>query len=137
MKAVHAALRIALRHLLMHDAAARGHPLHVAGSERAAIAETVAMLDRAREHRSDGLDAAMGMPRKTGEIILRPVIAEIVKQQERIGLLGVAETEGTPQFHASAFDRRLGLHNAFDWTNGHDDDARAAASPPKLRLLSG
>jgi hypothetical protein len=30
LESMHAALRIALRHLLMHDAAARGHPLHVA-----------------------------------------------------------------------------------------------------------
>jgi len=44
---VHAALHIALRHLLMHDAAARGHPLHVAGAKHTAIAEAVAVLDRA------------------------------------------------------------------------------------------
>jgi hypothetical protein len=33
------------------------------------------------------------MPRKAGEIILRPVIAKIVEQQERIGLGGFAEAE--------------------------------------------
>ena len=37
--------RVALRHLLMQDAAAGGHPLHVAGAERAAVAEAVAVLD--------------------------------------------------------------------------------------------
>ena len=47
LEAVHAALRVALRHLLMHDAAPGGHPLHVAFAERAVTAEAVAVLDRA------------------------------------------------------------------------------------------
>src|SRR5262249_28889921 len=120
LKAMHAALRIALRHLLMHDAAARSHPLHVTGAERAAIAEAVAVLDRAREHIGDGLNAAMRMPGETGEIILRPVVAEVVQQQERIGLFCVAEAESTTQLHTGAFNCRLGLDDAFDGTNGHD-----------------
>ena len=37
LEAVHAALRIALRHLLVDDAAAGRHPLHVARAERAAL----------------------------------------------------------------------------------------------------
>ena len=126
---MHAPLRVALGHLLMHDAAARGHPLHVAGAEAAAIAETVAVLDRAGQHISDGLDAAMRMPGKAGEIVLRSVVAEIVEQEKRVGLLRVAETEGAAQLHAGAFERRLRLHDAFDRANGHDNDARAAASP--------
>ena len=107
LEAVHAALRVALRHFLMHDAAAGGHPLHVAGAERAAVAETVAVLDRAGEDVGDGLDAAMRMPREAGEIIGRTVVAEIVEQQERIGLGGVAEAEGAAQLDAGAFDGRL------------------------------
>ena len=91
---MHAALRVTLRHFLMHDAAAGRHPLHVAGAERAAIAETVTVLDGTVEHVRDRLDAAVRMPRKAGEIIGRPVVAEIVEQQERIGLGGVAEAEG-------------------------------------------
>src|ERR1700722_1377709 len=78
LKAVHAALVVALRHFLMQDAATGGHPLHVAGAEIAAIAEAVAMLDVAGQHVGDGLDAAMRMPRKTGAIFLRPIVAEIV-----------------------------------------------------------
>ena len=66
LEAVHAALRVALRHFLMHDAAARGHPLHVAGAERAAVAEAVAVLDGAGEHVGDGLDAAVRMPGEAG-----------------------------------------------------------------------
>ncbi len=66
LEAVHASVRIALRHLLVDDAAAGRHPLHVAGAERAAIAEAVAVLDRAGEHVGDRLDPAMRMPRKPG-----------------------------------------------------------------------
>jgi hypothetical protein len=83
LEAVHAALRVALRHLLVHDAAAGGHPLHVAGAERAAVAEAVAVLDRAGEHVGDRLDAAMRMPREPGEVVVRIVVAEVVEQQER------------------------------------------------------
>ena len=80
-------LRIALRHLLVHDAAARRHPLHVARAEAAAIAEAVAVIDRAGQDVGDRLDAAMRMPREAREVILGPLVAEIVEQQERIELL--------------------------------------------------
>src|SRR5579872_2372506 len=132
---MHASARIALRHFLMHDAAARRHPLHVAGAERAAIAQAVAMLDGAGKYVGYRLDAAMRMPRKTGEIVLRSIVAEIVKQEERVGLLGLAETEGAAQLDPGAFDRRLRLHNAFNRTNGHSDAARAAASPPRSSVF--
>ncbi len=96
-----------------------GHPLHVAGAERAAVAEAVAVLDGAGEHVGDGLDAAVRMPRKAGEIVGRPVVAEIVEQQKRIELRGVAEAEGAAQLDAGAFDGRLRLHDAFDGADGH------------------
>ena len=64
----------------------------------AAVAEAVAVLDRAGEHVSDGFDAAMRMPGEAGEIVLRVVVAEIVEQQERIELGGVAEAEGAASF---------------------------------------
>ena len=65
LEAVHAALRIALRHLLMQDAAAGRHPLHVARAQLALVAEAVAVLDGAGEHIGDRLDAAMRMPRES------------------------------------------------------------------------
>ena len=100
---MHAALRVALRHLLMHDAAAGRHPLHVAGAEHALIAEAVAVLDLAGQDVGDRLDAAMRMPGKAGLVLVGIVVAEIVEQQERIELLGVAEAEGAAQMHAGAF----------------------------------
>ena len=104
---MHAARGVALRHFLMQNAAAGRHPLHVAGSEIAAIAQAVAVLDAARQHVSNGLDAAMRMPRKAGPVIVRPVVAEIVEQKERIEFAGIAEAEGAIEFHAGAFDGRL------------------------------
>ena len=82
---MHAALRVALRHFLMHDAAAGRHPLHVAGFEIAAVAQAVAVLDVARQHIGNRLDAAMRMPGKASAIVVGPVVAKIVEQQERIG----------------------------------------------------
>ena len=120
LEAVHAALRVALRHLLMQDAAAGRHPLHVAGAERAAVAEAVAVVDRAGEHVGDGLDAAMRMPREAGEVVVRVVVAEIVEQQERIELAGVAEPKRAAQLHARAFHGRLGLDDALHGSDGHD-----------------
>ena len=52
------------------------------------------MVDGAGQRVGDGLDAAVRMPGEAGEIVLRPVVAEIVEQQERIGLARFAEAEG-------------------------------------------
>ncbi len=90
---MHAPCGIALGHLLVNDAAAGGHPLHVAGGDGAAVAHAVAVLDGAGQHVGDGLDAAMRMPGKAGEVILGNVVAEIVEEQEGIEVGGVAEAE--------------------------------------------
>ena len=103
----------------MHDAAAGGHPLHVAGRERSAVSEAVAVFDRTGQNVSDGFDSTVRMPREPGKIIGRAVVAEIVEQQKRIRLCGVAETECTPQSDARTFDGGLRLHDAFDGTDGH------------------
>jgi hypothetical protein len=104
----------------MQNAAAGGHPLHVAGAELARVAEAVAVVDRPRQHVRNGLDAAMRMPGKAGEIVLRAVVAEVVEQQERVELAGVTEAEGAVELDARAFHRGRGLDDALDRTNGHD-----------------
>src|SRR5579863_3612049 len=110
---------IAFWHLLMNDAAAGGHPLHVAGADHAAVADAVAVRDRPRQHISDGFDAAMRMPGKASKIVLRNVVAEIVKQEERIEILGVAEPERPPQMHPGAFERGLRFDDSLHWPDGH------------------
>ena len=121
---------VALRHLLVKDAAAGGHPLHVAGAEIAAVAQAVAVLDVAGQHIGDGLDAAMRMPGKAGAILVGTVVAEIVEQQERIELGGVAEAEGAAQMDAGALDRGLGGDDALDRSDGHGGPLWGAPEPP-------
>ena len=103
----------------MDDAAAGGHPLDVAGGDGAAVAHAVAVLHGSGEDVGDGLDAAMRMPGKAGEIVLGNVVAEVVEQQEGIEVGRVAEAEGAAQMDARAFERGLGLDEAFDGSNGH------------------
>ena len=81
---MHAAGRVAFRHLLVDDAAACRHPLHVAGGDDARVAEAVAVLDVALQHIGDGLDAPVRMPGKTSEIMVGDVGAEIVEKQEGV-----------------------------------------------------
>ena len=79
-----APLGVALGHLLVDDAAAGGHPLHVARRDHAAVAEAVAVLDVAAQHVGDGLDPAVGMPGEALQVLLGLVGAEVVEQQERV-----------------------------------------------------
>jgi hypothetical protein len=118
LEAVHLAVGVALRHLLVDDAAAGGHPLHVAGAERAAVAQAVGMLDGAGEHVGDGLDAAVRMPRNPRGS-RRTVVAKSSNRQKRIELVGGAEPEGPAQTHAGALDRGGGLGDVLHGTDGH------------------
>ena len=119
LEAVHPALRIALRHLLVQDAAAGRHPLHVAGAERAAVAEAVAVGHRAGEHVGDGLDAAVRVPREPGEVVRGPVVAEVVEEQEGVEVRRVPEAEGALQPHAGALHGGLRRHDALHGPDGH------------------
>ena len=77
----------------MQDAAAGGHPLQIASGHLALVAKAIAVLDRAGEHVGDGFNPSMWMPRKSGQIIFRVIIAKIIQQQKRIEFLGLAEAE--------------------------------------------
>ena len=77
------------------------------------------MIDLARQHIGDRLDAAMGMPRKAGEIVLGPIAAEIIHHEERVEIGRVAEAEGAAQLDARPLHGRNGLADALDGTNGH------------------
>src|SRR5690348_12937645 len=116
---MHASGGIALRHLLVNDAAAGGHPLHVAGGDCATIAHAVAVLDGSGEDVRNGFDSTVRMPRKSREVILGDVIPEVVQKKERIELVGVTEAEGAAQVNSGSFERGLGLNEALDGTNGH------------------
>ena len=49
------------------------------------------------------------------QVIVGAVVAEIVEQQERVELVGVAEAERAAQLHASAFNGRLRFDDPLDW----------------------
>jgi hypothetical protein len=83
----------------VENAAAGGHPLHVAGGHFAFVAETVAVLDRTGEYVGDGLDPAVRMPGKPSNVIFWILIAEVVQQQEWIEILGFAEAESALQIN--------------------------------------
>src|SRR5712671_4613854 len=116
---MHATVRITLRHLLVQDAAPGGHPLHVAGSHAALIAQAVTMLDRSGENVGYGFNAAMRMPREAGHVILRILVAEVIEQEKGIELVGLAETKGALQTHSRAFQSGLCVDDLLDWANGH------------------
>src|SRR5580704_15901352 len=100
----------------MQNAAACRHPLHIAGSHLAPVAEAVAMLDRARKHIGNRFDAPMRMPGKSREVVCRLVVAEIVQQEKRIEVLGFTEPKSALQLYASTFKGRFGLNNLFHWS---------------------
>ena len=83
------------------------------------VAHAVAVLHGPRQDVGDGFDAAVRMPRKPGQVILRNVVAEIVEQQKRVEIGRVAETERAAQVHARAFQRRLGFDQALNRSKRH------------------
>ena len=125
---MHAAGRVAVRHLLVQDAPAGRHPLHVAGAQGTVVAQAVGMVDRAGEHVGDGLDPAMRVPGEAGLVVGGTIVAEIVEQQERVVLARVAEPEGAAQPDAGTLHRRAGLDDALHRADGH-------AYAPAGRLL--
>src|SRR6266403_5515234 len=100
----------------MQNAASGSHPLHVSRCHLPLVAQAVAVLDRARQHIRNGLDAPVRMPRESREVILRIVVAESVQQKKRIELLRLAETEGALQLDARAFQCRFRLNNLLNRT---------------------
>src|SRR2546427_6070379 len=110
---------IALRHLLVNDPAARSHPLHITSTDHAAVADAVAMLHRSGQHVCDGLDSAVRMPRKAGQIVLWNIIAEIVQQEEWIELFCVPETECTAEMHTRTFKSRFRFDKPLNRSDRH------------------
>jgi hypothetical protein len=88
LEAMHAAQAVTLRHLLVKDAAARCHPLHITSCQTAAVSQAVAMVDRASQYIGDGFDAAVGVPRETFKIVAGLFVAKIIEQEKGIELAG-------------------------------------------------
>ena len=87
----------------------------------------------------------MRMPRKAGKIVAGVVVAEVVEQQERIELGGVAESERALQLDAGAFNGRGGVQHSLDGSDRHVtspdsvplyDAARRRDVPPIMRRVT-
>jgi hypothetical protein len=59
------------------------------------------------------------MPRKSRQVILRNLIAEVVEQQERIEIGRVAEAERPPEVDACTFNCGFGTDESLDRSDGH------------------
>jgi hypothetical protein len=119
LKTVHPTLGVAMGHLLVDDAAARSHPLDIAGGDGPLVAKAVAMIDGTRQNISDRLDSPMGVPGETGQVVLRPLIAKVVEQQKRVEILGLAKSKGPLQVHPGTLDGRFCLYQTLYRSYGH------------------
>ncbi len=91
----------------MDDPAAGGHPLHIAGADHTLVAEAVRVFDFTGHHVGDSFDAAVRMPRKTGDVIVRVVGAKIVEEKERVKAGDFGKSEDPLETNSGAFDGRL------------------------------
>ena len=115
MEAVDVSAWTAAGHFLVEDAATGAHPLHVAGTDSACVAEAIAVRGGAFEHVGDGFDAAMRMVGEAAQGTFERVVeGEVIEEQEGIGLVADARGYGAKQTHARAFDSGLWFDNLGD-----------------------
>jgi hypothetical protein len=74
----------------------------------------------AGQHVGNRFDAAMRMPGKPGLVVTRLFPAEVIKQQERIKLVRIAEAESPVQLDAGTFQGRLSGHDTGHSTDRHE-----------------
>ena len=114
LKSLHDAFAVSLGHLLMDDAAAGGHPLHVARSYDALVSKAVAVGHVAFQNIGDRLDAAVRVPGKAFEVSRGIGVAEIIEQQKRIEERDLAVSEDSPEMNPRSFESGLAFENLPD-----------------------
>jgi len=119
LKPMHPARRVAFRHFLMDDAAARGHPLHVARGDGSVISHAVTMFNGSGQHICDCLDPAMRVPREARQIVFRNIVPKIIEQQKWIELMRAAKAERAAQMYTGTFQRGLRFDKTLYWANRH------------------
>ncbi len=99
------------------------------------------MVDRAGQHVGDGLDAAVRMPGKAAQVVVGHVVAEVVEEQERIDVFGLAKAEGATQMDTGTLERGRGLDVGPDGTKRHGPslagDGSCASLPNTVLMPSG
>ena len=106
-------------HLLVNDAAAGGHPLHVTGADHPPVAHAVAMFHQAFEDVGDGLDPPVGMPGKAGQVLFRFAGMEVIQHQKRVEQWHLVVAEGPLEMHTSPFPGRSAAKHLGDFAYRH------------------
>src|SRR5215467_14485875 len=117
LEAVHPAARISLRHFLVEYAASGRHPLYVSGPKGPLVAQAVAVIHSAGQHIRDGLDAPMGVPGKSGAVVLGTIVAEVIQQEEWVEIARIAESKGSVEFHPRSLNGGRGFYDPLHWPN--------------------
>jgi hypothetical protein len=102
----------------MDDAAARCHPLHVPGGDCPLVPHAVTVLNITVEDEGNRLDASVGMPRETRQIVTGILRVKIVEKQKGIEIWHFLKTKRSLQVDASPFYSRFTLPDSFDFTDG-------------------
>ena len=95
------------RHLGMHDTAPRRHPLNAPRPELAAVAFVVFMPHRAREHIGHGLEPAVWVIGKAGDVVGALRGLELVEKKERIEIVELRGPDSAANAHARTLERFL------------------------------
>src|SRR5271157_327500 len=112
LKSINISTFTAARHLFMQNTATGSHPLHVARTDGAFVAEAVAMMRGAFEHVGDGFDAAVRMHGKAADGAFDGIVeGEVIEEQKGIEEIGFVRRDGTTKQYACAFDDILRLDN--------------------------
>src|SRR2546426_5134276 len=104
-------LRADLRHLLVEDAAARGHPLNVTGPDRAAMPERISVLHLPLPDDRDRLDSPVRVIREARLVVRRVDRLEVVEEQERIEMVKTEGPDAPAEANPRPFDHRLRRHD--------------------------
>ena len=101
----------------MDDAAPGGHPLHVAGSEPAAMSSGILVLHFAFEHVSNRLEAPMGVIRSADRLAGRVIDrSHLVDEEERVDRVDLAGER--PAHHESgALQLLVRRHHLLDFAD--------------------
>jgi hypothetical protein len=110
MKAEYIYMFTAPGHLLVNDAAAGGHPLHVTRTDQSGIPQAIAMVNGTFQHVGDGFDPPVRVHRKASNRTLDGIVkGEVVEQEKRIKQIFAIGGDGTPQQDAGPFNHLIWL----------------------------
>ena len=94
----------------MDEAAPGRHPLHAARFDGALVARAVSVAHAPGQHVGDGLEAAVGMVGEAADVVLGPVRAEFIEQQEGVQLTEFRRPDDAGELDTGPVGRGLPGH---------------------------